>query len=376
MKRTFKILKRIMLITLLLIAVIGIIIFFYLKHPKFGKLPDGERLEMIEKSPNYTDGEFVNFTPTPPLTEGVTVLRIIYDRFFKKVDGKRPVDSIPSIKTNLKNVSAEQDVLVWFGHSSYFIQVGGKRILVDPIFSGNASPIAGTGKSYKGTDSYTVDDLPEIDYLFITHDHYDHLDYKTMTALKTKTEKVICGLGVGAHLEYWGYLAEDIIEKDWNESIHLDDGFIVHTTPARHFSGRTFNRNKTLWMSYVLQTPTIKIFIGGDSGYDTHYADIGNKFGPIDLAILENGQYDSKWRYIHHMPEEVLKAAKDLNAKRLFPVHNSKFTIASHAWDEPLIRITNLNKTGNIPLVTPMIGETVNLKDEQQEFKQWWLGIK
>ena len=129
-------------------------------------------------------------------------------------------------------------------------------------------------------------------------------------------------------------------------------------------------------MSYVFQSPTMKIYIGGDGGYDTHFADIGKKFGPIDLAILEDGQYDVKWKYIHLLPAQVLQAAKDLHAKRLFPVHSSKFALANHPWDEPLIKITELNQTVKIPLVTPMIGEFVNLKDDKQVFKSWWIGVK
>jgi L-ascorbate metabolism protein UlaG (beta-lactamase superfamily) len=255
------------------------------------------------------------------------------------------------------------------------MQIDGKRFLVDPVFSGNASPLPGTTKAFNGTDRYTADDIPAIDYLFISHDHYDHLDYETLLALKGKIKKVICGLGVGAHFEYWGYSPDKIIEKDWHEKVELDRGFIAYCEPARHFSGRSFSRNNTLWASYVLQTPTMKIYIGGDSGYDTHFADIGNKYGPFDLAILENGQYDLAWKYIHCLPEEVLKAAQGLKAKRLFPVHSSKFGLANHPWDEPLVKITELNKSINIPLVTPIIGEVVNLKDTNQQFKQWWVGI-
>ena len=371
-----RILKKVMLITLIIIAALGIITFAYMQHPKFGKLPTGERLDLIKKSPNYKDGKFVNFSHTPQMTEGVSYTGALYEYLFVKAERKSPSEALPSVKTDLKSLPIDQDILIWFGHSSYFIQIDGKRILADPVFSGNASPVPGTSKSFKGTDIYTVEDLPEIDYLFISHDHYDHLDYETIKALKAKTKKVICGLGVGAHLEHWGYPVENIIEKDWNEEVDLHDGFIVYTTPARHFSGRGLRSNKSLWMSYVLQTPTMKLFIGGDSGYDTHYAEIGNKFGPLDLAILDMGQYDKKWKYIHHMPEEIFKVAKDLKAKRIFPVHNSKFDIANHAWDEPLVSVTDLNKTENVPLITPMIGETVNLKDGQQQFKQWWVGVK
>ncbi len=273
------------------------------------------------------------------------------------------------------NLPIDTNVLVWFGHSSYYIQTDGKRILVDPVFSGNASPVPGTVKSFNGTDIYTVADLPPIDYLFISHDHYDHVDYKTLIALKNKTRKVICGLGVGAHFEYWGYAADKIIEKDWYESVKLDEGFTAFVEPARHFSGRGASTNSTLWASYVLQTPRIKIYIGGDSGYDTHYASIGDKHGPIDLAILDNGQYDEAWKYIHNLPEEVLKAAQDLKAKRVFPVHSSKFALAVHAWDEPLQIISELNERYHLRLMTPMIGEVVNLNDTTHHFKPWWRGV-
>lgn len=349
-----------------------------MKLPKFGKKPAGERMSLLQKSPNFKNGKFVNLKHTPEIAEGYTYTGVIWDYFFKKSERKTPVDIIPSIKTDLLNLPIDKDILVWFGHSSYFIQIDGKRILVDPVFSGNASPVPGSIKSFNGTDRYTVEDLPDIDYLFISHDHYDHVDYETIIKLKPKTKKVICGLGVGAHFEYWGYIGTNIIEKDWNETIDLGNGFIVYTAPARHFSGRGFTRNNTLWMSYLLQTPSMKIYIGGDSGYDTHFADIGNKYGPIDLAIIDNGQYDVQWRYIHTLPNEVLQAARDLKAKRLFPVHSSKFVLANHPWDEPLIMVSELNSHSDDPisLVTPIIGEFVFIKNERQEFKQWWVGVK
>ncbi|HEX8461405.1 MAG TPA: MBL fold metallo-hydrolase [Segetibacter sp.] len=347
-----------------------------MQQAKFGKAATGERLERMKNSPNYKDGKFQNQHNTPALTEGYSYTTVLYEFIFKKKEGRVPLDSIPSVKTDLLHLQSDQDILVWFGHSSYFMQLDGKRILVDPVFSGNASPLPGRNKAFKGADRYTVADLPDIDYLFISHDHYDHADYETLIQLTTKAKKVICGLGVGAHLEHWGFPVNNIIEKDWNEKIELDKGFAVYTTPARHFSGRGFLRNTSLWLSFIFQTPTMKIFIGGDSGYDTHFAEIGNKFGPIDLAILENGQYDIKWKYIHMLPDEVLMAGKDLKAKRLFPVHSSKFAMANHVWDEPLKTVSELNKAIHIPLVTPVIGEAVNLKDDNQQFKEWWVGVK
>ncbi|WP_317042939.1 MBL fold metallo-hydrolase [Arcticibacter eurypsychrophilus] len=366
---------KIMAILFTTVFLIAFAVLIFMRQPQFGKSPSGKRLELMMQSPNYRDGAFQNIHDTPQLTEGYSMTKILYQFLFKKTERLRSLDSLPSVKTNLLNLTHDKDVLVWFGHSSYFMQIANKRFLVDPVFSGSISPIPGSGKAFKGADIYTVDDLPEIDYLFISHDHYDHMDYETIIKLRSKVKKVICGLGVGAHFEHWGYSAENIIEKDWDQQIDLGDGFVVNTAFGRHFSGRTFKRNGTLWMSYILKTPDLKIFIGGDSGYDTHFAEIGKKYGPFDLAILENGQYGDGWKYIHMTSREVLQAGKDLNAKRVFPVHSSKFVLANHPWDEPLKEITKLAQLEGTPLITPMIGEVVCLMDDKQIFTQWWKGV-
>lgn len=367
-------LKRIMIILLSIVLIIVVGVFIFLKNPKFGKLPDGERLAKIEKSPNYKNGSFTNLNYTPQMTGEGGFLKIMKDMFNAK--NRRPVDIIPSVKTDLLNLDRDKDILVWFGHSSYFMQINGKRFLVDPVFCGNASPFSFMIKSFKGTDIYTPADIPEIDYLIITHDHWDHLDYKTIKELKPKIRKVITGLGTGAHLESWGYEPKIIFENDWYDQLDLEAGFSVDVTPARHFSGRSTKPNQSLWVSFVLQTPTNRIFIGGDGGYDEHFAEIGEKFGGFDLAILENGQYNTSWKYIHMMPDEVLQAAKDLKAKRLFPVHSSKFALANHSWNTPLKEISEFNKTAMQPMITPIIGEIVYLKDSAQIFKEWWVGLK
>ncbi|MFH6990296.1 MBL fold metallo-hydrolase [Flavobacterium collinsii] len=363
---------------LIIVLVLGIVLYFFLQHPKFGKAPSGERLALIQKSPQFKNGKFENQNFTPELVEGYGYSKVLYDFLIKKVDRKIPSDLIPSVKTNLLALSPEKDALVWFGHSSYFIQLEGKRFLIDPVFSGNVSPVPGTAKAFKGTDIYTVEDLPEIDYLLITHDHYDHLDYETIMQLKPKTRKVICSLGVGSHFEFWGFANENIIEKDWFEKIELDQNLTLYTTPSRHFSGRSFKRCNTLWSSFVLEARDFKMYLGGDSGYDTHFKEIGTQFGPFDIALIDNGQYNPAWKYIHNLPEDVIKAMQDLTAKRVFPVHSSKFSLAPHSWDEPLKKVTELNDlSGNpIPLITPMIGELVELKNEKQPFQQWWKGIK
>jgi L-ascorbate metabolism protein UlaG (beta-lactamase superfamily) len=363
-----------MLILLIIIVLLGAALFIFLRQPVFGKAPSGERLEQIQKSPNYKDGKFQNVSFTPDLTEGYSMAGVMWNFLFKNYPRTKPTDSIPSIKTDLKNFPADKDILVWFGHSSYFIQLEGKRFLIDPVFSGNAAPVPGSNKSFSGTDIYKSIDMPEIDYLLITHDHYDHLDYETILELKSKVKTIICGLGVGSHFEFWGFDTTTIIEKDWNESLVLDDSLTLHTATSRHFSGRLFARNNTLWLSFVLQSPNLNLYLGGDSGYDTHFAELGKKFGEFDLVILDNGQYNLAWQAIHMLPEEVLMATKELNAKCLFPVHSGKFKLANHPWDEPLIKITELNN-GAIPLVTPVIGEVVDLNNTNQQFKQWWKGV-
>jgi len=356
---------------LVLISVATVII---LNQTKFGKPSTGGRLSRIHKSSNFRDGQFQNQSFTPTFAEDVSKYEMIRDGIFKISKRKAPETALPSVKTNLKNLPPEKNVLVWFGHSSYFMQIDGKKILVDPVFSGHASPFPFMVKSFKGSDVYTPDDFPDIDYLFVTHDHWDHLDYKTVLKLKSKIGKVITSLGTGAHLEHWGFDPKSIVELDWNESAALDSGFQVIATPGRHFSGRGFKRNQSIWCSFVLQTPSKRIFIGGDSGYDMHFAKIGTEHGPFDLALLECGQYNKSWKYIHTMPEQTVHAAIDLKAKTLMPVHWGKFALALHAWDESIERVTKEAHRLNVPIIHPMIGETVDLNNFVPT-SEWWKGI-
>lgn len=367
--------KRMVWIILSVIAVLLIAVLIFINQSRFGKTPSGERKQRVENSPNYKDGKFQNLSDTPQLTGEDGFVGSMYNFLFKKNKRVEPADAIPSIKTDLKILDRKEDILVWFGHSSYFIQIDGKRILVDPVLSGAASPVSFVNKPFKGSDIYRPSDIPEIDYLVISHDHWDHLDYNTIMELKPRIGKIICGLGVGEHFEYWGFDKNNTIELDWDQDSSLDTGFEISCLPARHFSGRGLSPNQSLWTSFLLQTPSMRIYIGGDSGYDTHFQKIGERFGEIDLAILENGQYDKDWKYIHMMPEELLTATKDLKAKRLLPVHNSKYALGNHSWDDPLIRITEANKVEKINLMTPKIGEIVNLKDSTQTFSNWWEGL-
>jgi L-ascorbate metabolism protein UlaG (beta-lactamase superfamily) len=361
-----------MFIFLAVLIALALSIFLFLKLARFGKLPEGESLERIKQSSNYKNGQFENVSDTPMFTNGASYLKLTKNFFFNKPKRGTPSKSLPNQKADLNSIKQTDDVLLWFGHSSYYMQIDGKRILVDPVLSGAASPISFTTPSFNGSDSYLASEFPEIDFLFLTHDHWDHLDYKTLLAIKPKVKKVITSLGVGSHLTRWGYKSPIIAETDWNDVSDLGEGFIVHTKTARHFSGRTFTRNQSLWSSFVLQTPSMKIYIGGDSGYDNHFKTIGEQFGPFDLVMLECGQYNAWWQNIHMMPEETVQAAIDLKAKRLFPVHWGKFQLAMHDWDEPIIRALTEATRLNQPLITPRIGEIVELKNLEQQFSNWW----
>jgi L-ascorbate metabolism protein UlaG (beta-lactamase superfamily) len=197
------------------------------------------------------------------------------------------------------------------------------------------------------------------------------LDYNTIKKLHTRVKRFYTSLGVGSHLEYWGVDPSKITEFDWWETKTFDSGFKITATPARHFSGRGFKRNQTLWSSFVLKTDSAAIYIGGDSGYDSAFKTIGDNYGPFDLALLECGQYNTMWPNIHMMPEEVAQAAADLQAKAYMPVHWSKFTLALHRWKDPIERTTKAAEQLGVTVTTPLIGEPVVIGKDLPN-KKWW----
>ena len=349
-------------ILLVIVAVFALIGIVFINQSSFGKLPQGKRLERIRQSPHYKDGAFQNLHETVMMTSDKSRFRSILDFILRKVEGLRPEKEIPVIKTNLQGIINNKDVLVWFGHSSYLIQIDGKRILVDPVFC-MGSPVSFINKPFPATYTYQPNDMPDIDYLVITHDHWDHLDYQTIMQLKDRIRKIICPLGVGEHFEYWGFEEDQLIELDWYENSTSDNeaGLSIHCLPARHFSGRGLTANQTLWGSFLIETSSKKIFIGGDGGYDTHFEEIGNRYPGIDLAILENGQYNEDWKYIHTMPSELNRVAKDLKARKILTVHHSKFALAKHRWDEPIMNVRKMIETDSLNVLNPVIGEVVNI---------------
>lgn len=344
----------------------------YLGQEKFGRLPQGNRLDRISNSPNYRNGSFHNREPIVRIVEGGGSIGLWLKFFLRDGDGLTPPDPLPVVKTDLKALDPNADTVVWLGHSTYFIRMGGKTILIDPVFSGHASPVFFSTRAFVGTTIYTAEDMPDIDYLLISHDHWDHLDYHTVTALKPKTRYVVTGLGVGEHFSHWGFPDGMVHEADWDEMVHLEDGLSIHVLTSRHFSGRLFDRNRTLWVSFVLETSSRRIYYSGDTGYGSHFKEIGDRFGGFDLVMLDSGQYNEAWPQVHMNPEQSAQAAEDLRAQAALPSHVGRFNISYHSWDDPFRRFVAAGEGRPYRLITPKIGEVVELAEHQRAFSHWW----
>ncbi|CAN7324638.1 MBL fold metallo-hydrolase [Massilia sp. LjRoot122] len=342
-------------------------------YPSTGQLHEPATLQA---SPQYRDGEFRNEVASPPRPGGLGFIMAVIRGRFEPRDRPAPTVALPSVKTDLASLPLAQDIVVWLGHSSYYVQIGGKRILVDPVFSSYAAPIPGMVRAFDGTSPYSIDELPQIDAVLITHDHYDHLDYRTMKGLAPKTRLVIAGLGNGAHLRHWGYPPEKIREMSWHATVEIAPGLLAHVLPAQHYSGRFMKRNQSLWASYALQTPQRKLYFSGDTGFGPHFAAIARRFDSFDFVALDAGQYNVRWADIHMNPEEASRAAEILNARALLSGHAGRFTLARHAWDEPFERALAASKGKRYRLLTPRIGEPVLLADPLQTFPYWWKGLE
>ncbi len=356
----------------LLLALGAALLLYFQFAPRIGSDPSGERLARIQASPNYLDGKFQNRIETNMDMPVGTLLGVMWE-FIKGSEGREPKDTIPVVEFDAAAWAAVPDTsmaVCWFGHSSLLIKVDGITFLTDPVFGERASTFSFAGpKRFNYAQHMRVDLLPQVDVVLLSHDHYDHLDHETILQLKDK--RFIVPLGVGAHLEHWGVPAGSITEKDLWENIEV--GSVKLTlAPSRHFSGRGMtNRFSTLWGSWVLEGRTKKIYFGADSGYSPSFKEVGERYGPFDLALLECGAYNERWADIHMMPEQTAQAAVDVKAKVLMPIHWGKFSLAMHPWKEPVERVALAAKELGIPLLTPRIGRIVNGPDMTLS-EAWW----
>jgi L-ascorbate metabolism protein UlaG (beta-lactamase superfamily) len=343
--------------------------------PQFGAEAKGQRLNAIQTSPNYDEGVFHNPVPTNMDIGFKGYVKMINSRLFNKRDDLEPDWIIPVEKLNPKQLDTPQDtatVLTWFGHSTFLIEIDGKRLLVDPMLGERASPVSFMGpKRFSDSLPIELDELPFIDAILVSHDHYDHLDYGSIKKLNENTGHFFVTLGVGAHLERWGVPAEKITELDWWDEATLGS-LTFAATPARHFSGRGFSdRMKTLWASWVIKGRQERIFFSGDSGYFDGFKEIGEKYGPFDITLMECGQYNELWPYIHMMPEETVQAHLDLKGKVLMPIHWAGFALAMHSWTDPIERASKKAKELNVHMTTPRIGEPIILH-KRIPVSRWW----
>lgn len=336
-----------------------------------GRYPSKQQQAVFEQLPNYKDGMFQNIYKRTD-TARVAVPRSGFNRErygrFKKPALSRPM---PSVKTSLKDNSFHAPTVVWFGHSSYLIRSKGFNILVDPVFSGYGSPVWFINRNYDGSNIYRIEDLPPVDLLILTHDHYDHMDYKTVRKLRKTTGRTIVPSGVGRILDFWGYGQTQFCEVNWADTVSIAPDILLVSTPAQHFSGRRNRRRKTLWTSYVLDIHGYRIFLGGDGGYSRHFSDIGRQYGPFDLVLLENGQYSMYWPTNHCYPEQTARAALELRAKMLLPVHWAKFSATYHSWNEPVKRLLPQADSLGVPVTVPRIGEPYTVGDAPKR-EIWW----
>jgi L-ascorbate metabolism protein UlaG (beta-lactamase superfamily) len=302
--------------------------------------------------------------------------RLFWKFSFDKPAYTRPRGQIPVVKLTREGLLASPDRTLWrLGHSSVLMKLRGEFWLTDPVFAKRASPLWFAGPKRFHTTPISIKDLPPIKTVLISHDHYDHLDRVAIRKLAKKTETFLTPPGVGALLQKWGVKAEQIRELSWWQETEIA-GVRVASTPTQHFSGRSlFNRNQTGWTSYVIIDDDVRLFYSADSGYFDGFRQIGAKYGPFDVALIENGAYNVRWPVVHMQPEETVQAHRDVRGRWLLPIHNGTFDLAMHPWTEPMERVQKLAAEQRISVATPRFGEPVSITATTSG-DCWWRSVE
>ena len=327
------------------------------------------------QSPQFSNGKFRNAKTFHRMGLGEQ-LKLAITFAFNKPAHTIPRGTIPvQALTRAQLLAAPDNSLFRLGHSTMLLKIHNEFWLTDPVFSKRASPVQWAGPARFHEAPITIEELPPIKAVILSHDHYDHLDHDAILRLDKKTELFLAPLGVGDRLIKWGVGAAKVQQLDWWESFSVR-GVRFTATPAQHFSGRGLNDgNQTLWCSWVIDYKDLRVFFSGDSGYFDGFKAIGERFGPFDLTMVETGAYDAMWPDVHMQPEETLQAHLDLRGKVLMPIHNGTFDLGLHAWNEPFERIVALAKAQGVPLSTPEMGQPTSLL-EPAGGTAWWQAVE
>ena len=314
--------------------------------------------------------KYMNQIPTDVSFNPKDIIGLMTD-YFKMKTKLRPIKNLPIVLSNKDNESLES--VTWFGHSASLLKIEGKKLLLDPMFGDASSPFpVFNSKRYSGAFSLEREDLQEIDAIIISHNHYDHLNYKSIMRLKDRAKHFYVPIGVARYLIKWGVSPNKISEHNWWDEITFDNIKLV-CAPARHFSGRSMtDKDRSLWCSWLILGQETKVFFSGDSGYAPHFKEIGNKYGPFDLTLMECGQYDTRWSAIHMLPEETVQAHIDVKGELLVPIHWGAFTLALHEWSDPIERVTKEANRLGVNIATPQIGEAITLQSKDYPTSAWW----
>ncbi|RZU33953.1 MBL fold metallo-hydrolase [Blastococcus saxobsidens] len=327
---------------------------------------------VVAGSPHFSDGTFHNTLPTPALTPA-TARDGLLRQWHEERHVGLPGGPIPLAQAQLPADPAELAV-TWFGHASALLEIDGQRVLLDPVWGHRVSPSPLVGPTRLHEPPIALEDLPPVDAVVISHDHYDHLDLPTVrTLLRTQTAPWVVPLGIGEHLRTWGVPDERIVELDWDGE-HRVGALTLTCTEARHFSGRYFHRNTTLWASWVVAGREHRVFFGGDTGYTPAFAAIGARLGPFDVTLLPVGAYNDAWHAIHMDPEEAVRAHGDLGGAVLIPIHWATFNLAFHRWAEPVQRLLAAAASRGVEVAVPRPGERIDLLD-RPPLHDWWTAV-
>ncbi|GAB5518979.1 MAG: MBL fold metallo-hydrolase [Rhodothermales bacterium] len=363
-----RVLKAILGSTLLLV-VAGIAILTVDAWSDMGMPPEGERLDRIAQSPQYYDGAFQNVLPMEYFGASPSLLWTFFTNDTPYRTPEAPLPVVTRTAEDFAEPRAELRV-TWLGHSTLLVELDSARVLIDPVWGERASPFSFLGSTRFHAPPLALDDLPPVDAVLISHDHYDHLDLFTVQQLAERVPRWLVPLGLGSHLEYWGIPADRITELDWWDTAEAG-GLTLVSTPARHFSGRSLtDRFATLWTGWAILGQTQRVFYSGDTSLTPSFADIGKRYGPFDLTLIESGAYNAAWADVHLGPEQAVAAHQMVRGSVLVPVHWGLFDLAMHSWTEPAERILAAAGPLGIPVALPKPGESITTTDFPTE--RWW----